>query len=148
MIRPFQPQDASACCRIIHACLETDASYPLELRARIRDQERPQSMIERAALFYVAVCESEGRILGFAGLDLNEIRLLYVDPGSQRLGIGRLLLGHLIAMVPSTLFSEIFVYSTLGAAGFYRSCGFRNKGPFAFDLGGVSLQTVFMSLDR
>ncbi len=146
MIRQFQPQDASACCRIIHACLENDTSYPVELRARIRAQETPQSMMERAARFYVAVCEYEDRIPGFAGLDLNEIRLLYIDPAYQRRGFGRLLLEHIMAMVPGALFPEIFVYSTVGAADFYRSCGFIDKGLFAFDLGGLSLPTIFMSM--
>jgi GNAT superfamily N-acetyltransferase len=146
MIRPFQPADASACCRIIHDCLEADASYPSALRSKIRAGETAQSMRERAELFYVAVYEEESRVLGFAGLDMNEIRLLYVAPDSQHRGIGRSLFEHIKAMVPSAMFPEIFVYSTLRASGFYRSCGFKDKGPFVFDLGGESLQTVFMTL--
>ena len=146
MIRPFQPEDASACCRIIHACLEADASYPSALRAKIRAGETAQSMRERAELFYIAVYEEENRILGFAGLDMNEIRLLYVAPDSQRRGIGRSLFEHIKAMVPGAVFPEIFVYSTIGASGFYGACGFKDKGPFVFDLGGESLPTVFMTL--
>jgi GNAT superfamily N-acetyltransferase len=146
MIRPFQPEDASACCGIIHACLEADASYPSALRSKIRAGETAQSMMERAVLFYVAVYEEENRILGFAGLDMNEIRLLYVAPDSQHRGIGRSLFEHIKAMVPGAVFPEIFVYSTIGASGFYGACGFKDKGPFIFDLGGESLQTVFMTL--
>jgi GNAT superfamily N-acetyltransferase len=146
MIRPFQTEDASACCRVIHACLEADTSYPAALRSKIRAGETPQSMAERAALFYVAVYEEEARIPGFVGLDMNEIRLLYVNPGSQRRGIGRSLFTHVLAMVPGALFSEIFVYSTLGAVGFYESCGFKNKGRHDFDVAGEPLPTVFMSL--
>jgi GNAT superfamily N-acetyltransferase len=146
MIRPFQPEDASACCRIIHACLEADASYPSGLRAKIRAGETAQSMRERAALFYIAVYEEENRILGFAGLDMNEVRLLYVAPNSQHRGIGRSLFEHIKAMVPVAVFLEIFVYSTIGASGFYRACGFKDKGPFVFDLGSESLPTVFMTL--
>ena len=93
MIRPFRPEDASACCAIIHACLEADASYPPALRGKIRASETPQSMKERAKLFYIAVYEEEDRILGLAGLDMNEIRLLYVSPDSQRRGIGRVAFG-------------------------------------------------------
>jgi hypothetical protein len=48
-------------------------------------------------------------------------------------------------MVPGTLFPDLFVYSTLGAVGFYESCGFKNKGPFVFDADGIPLPTVFMS---
>ena len=146
MIRPFQPEDAFACCRIIHACLDADASYPSALLSKIRAGETAQSMRERAALFYVAVYEEENRLLGFAGLDVNEIRLLYVAPDSRHRGIGRSLFEHIKAMVPSAVFPEIFVYSTIGASGFYGACGFKDKGPFVFDLGGESLPTVFMTL--
>ena len=146
MIRPFQPADASACCRIIRACLEADASYPSALRSKIRAGETAQSMRERAELFYIAVYEEESRVLGLAGLDMNEVRLLYVAPDSQRRGIGRSLFEHIKAMVPGAMFPEIFVYSTIGASGFYGACGFQDKGPFVVDLGGESLQTVFMAL--
>ena len=146
MIRLFRPEDASACCSIIRACLEADASYPSALRAKISAGETAESMKERAELFYMAVYEEENRILGFAGLDMNEIRLLYVAPDSQHRGIGRSLLEHIKTMVPGAVFPEIFVYSTIGAAGFYGACGFIDKGPFVFDLGGESLPTVFMTL--
>jgi GNAT superfamily N-acetyltransferase len=77
---------------------------------------------------------------------MNEIRLLYVAPDSQHRGIGRSLFEHIKALVPGAMFREIFVYSTIGASGFYRACGFQDKGPFIFDVGGESLPTVFMSL--
>jgi GNAT superfamily N-acetyltransferase len=146
MIRLFRPEDASACCSIIRACLEADDSYPSALRAKIRAGETAESMRERAELFYIAVYEEENRILGFAGLDMNEIRMLYVAPESQHRGIGRSLFEHLKTMVPDAMFPEIFVYSTIGASGFYAACGFKDKGPFVFDLGGESLPTVFMTL--
>lgn len=146
MIRQFHPEDASACSRILHDCLDENASYPPALLSRIRSGETPRSMTERAELFYIAVCEEEGRISGFAGLDLNEIRLMYVGPGSRRRGIGRLLLEHFKAMVPGGLFADIVVYSTVEAAGFYKSCGFSDRGPFVFDIDGIPLRTIFMTL--
>lgn len=103
-------------------------------------------MLERAACFYVAVYEETRRVLGFVGLDLNEVRLLYVDPGSQRRGIGHSLLEHVESMVPGTLFRDIFVYSTPGAVGFYQSGGFINKGQYVYDPGGLEMKTIFMSL--
>ena len=102
-------------------------------------------MMERARLFYVAVCQLKNEIVGVAGLDLNEIRLLYVSPAHQRLGIGRSLLEHIKAMVPGFMFSDIFVYSSRQAVGFYTACGFVEKGPCIFDLAGEPLQTVFMT---
>jgi GNAT superfamily N-acetyltransferase len=145
MIRQFQPEDAASCCRLIHACLDGDASFSFALREKIRSGETPPVMNERARLFYVAVCELENRIVGLGGLDMNEIRLLYVSPQHQRRGIGRALFEHLKAMVPGILFPDIFVYSTLQAVGFYKACGFMEKGPFCFDLAGEPLPTIFMT---
>jgi N-acetylglutamate synthase-like GNAT family acetyltransferase len=108
--------------------------------------ETPQNMNECARLFYVAVYEEENRILGIAGLDLNEVRLLCVLPERQRAGIGRALLDHIKTMAPGLLFADIFVYSSIQAAGFYKACGFSEKGAFAFNLGGETLPTIFMTL--
>jgi GNAT superfamily N-acetyltransferase len=146
MIRQFQSRDARPCCRLIHVCLESDASLAPALRQKIRCMETPQSMIERARLYYIAIFEDENRVVGVAGLDMNEIRLLCVLPDRQRAGIGRALIDHIKAMVPGTLFSDIFVYSSLQAVGFYKACGFAEKGPCGIDIGGETLPTVFMSL--
>jgi GNAT superfamily N-acetyltransferase len=145
MIRQFKPQDASSCCTLLLRCLERDFSYPPSLKQKILSTETSQSMVERAKTYYIAVYEEKDQILGLAGLDLNEIRLLYVSPEHQRQGIGRSLLAHLQAMVPQTLFSEVFVYSTKQAASFYKTCGFTDRGPHTFNLEGESLPTVFMT---
>ena len=145
MIRQFQHRDAASCSRLIHACLENDPSYSLTLREKMRRIETAEAMTERARLFYVAAFESQDEILGIAGLDMNEIRLLCVSPQHRRLGIGRALFEHIKAMVPGFLFSDIFVYSSRQAIEFYRACGFAEKGPFVFDVGGEQLQTIFMT---
>jgi ribosomal protein S18 acetylase RimI-like enzyme len=146
MIRQFQPQDAEACCRLIRACLENDRSLSPLLRGKLLNDETPQSISERAGLFYVAVYEEENTICGLAGLDLNEIRILCVSPEHRRAGIGRALLDHLVAMAPGYLFADVFVYSSIRAVGFYKACGFSDKGPCAFDIGGEVLSTVFMTM--
>jgi N-acetylglutamate synthase-like GNAT family acetyltransferase len=146
MIRQYQPEDAAACCRLIHACLEADPLLSCSLREKMFRLETPQRMNERAKLFYISVYESENQISGIAGLDMNEIRLIYVSPEQQRRGIGRALLNHLKPMAPAALFSDIFVYTTAQAAGFYKACGFVEQGPYFFDLGGESLPAVFLTL--
>ena len=145
MIRQFQPEDAAACCALIHACLAADSSISPVLRERLLSSETPQSMVERAKLFYVAVYQSGGGISGVAGLDLNEIRLLCVSPERRRNGIGRLLLQHLQSMVPSLLFPDVFVYSSVQGREFYRACGFLEQGPVNFNFGCDELPTFFMT---
>jgi N-acetylglutamate synthase-like GNAT family acetyltransferase len=145
MLRKFRPEDAPSCCQLIHDCLAGDPSISTAFREKLIAGETPQSMEERARLFYIAVCEREGRIAGLVGLELNEIRLLYVSPRYQRMGIGGLLIEHIKAMVPRSLFSDIFVYASLQSIEFYRACGFIDKGSFNFDVGGESLPTIFMT---
>ena len=107
--------------------------------------ESPDAVLERSRLFYVAVYESDSRISGIAGLDMNEIRILCVSPEHQRRGVGRLLLNHVVEMVPGILFPDVFVYAATGAVEFYKAAGFEEKGPMEFAFAGDTLQTVFMT---
>jgi len=145
MIRQFRPEDASHCCTLIRECLAEDSSISTVLRRKLQAAETPESTAERAKLFYVAVYEADSKILGIAGLDMNEIRLLCVMPGHRQRGIGRALLEHMLTMVPNILFPDIFVYSSLQGKPFYSACGFLEKGPVNFDFGGEQLRTSFMT---
>lgn len=146
MIRQFQAEDAESCCSMIRTSLAEDSSLSPGLREKFQAAETPAAMEERSKLFYVVVYESEGKILGVAGLDMNEIRLLCVSPESRRMGIGRALIGHLNAMVPGALFPDVFVYSSVEGRKFYSACGFLEKGMVRFDFGGEQILTYFMSL--
>jgi N-acetylglutamate synthase-like GNAT family acetyltransferase len=145
MIRQFQSADAAVCSQLIQACLRKDDSLSPLLRAKMLQHETPEKTLERNRLFYNAVYESENRIRGIIGLDMNEIRLLYVSPDQQHRGIGRALFDHIRSLTPSALFQDIFVYSSLPSVGFYRACGFKEKGPFPFNLDGSIIPTVFMT---
>jgi N-acetylglutamate synthase-like GNAT family acetyltransferase len=145
VIRSFRSEDAGSCCSLIHDCLAADTSLSIALRKKLLDSETPQAMEERSRLFYLAVYELESSIVGIAGLDLNEIRLLHVSPGRRRSGIGRSLFNHIAAMVPGGFFKEIFVYSSPSAVNFYKSLGFIEKGETIFDIEGEPLATVFMT---
>jgi GNAT superfamily N-acetyltransferase len=145
MIRQFYSQDAQSCCSLIHNCIDADPSLSASLREKLLESETPQSVEERARLFYVAVYESESRILGVAGLDLNEIRLLYVSPRHRRSGIGRALLKHIAAMAPKDFFKDLFVYSSTPAVDFYKSQGFIEEGPVLFNIDGEIIRTIFMT---
>ena len=145
MIRQFQAEDAQYCSELIQACIDRDPQVSAALREKLVRAESPQTMISRARLFYLAVHDSKEGILGVGGLDLNEVRLLYVSPDHQGKGIGSALLAHLESMVPPSLFADVFVYSTFAAVNFYRSHGFAPDGEFAFDFEGEQLITVFMT---
>jgi GNAT superfamily N-acetyltransferase len=145
IIRQYQPEDADPASNLARACLMLDPLMPPAVKEVLIRAESPAIMRERANLFYVAVCVVEGRIAGVAGVDMNEIRLLLVDPEHQHKGIGGLLLHHLESMVPSGLFRDIFVYSTPSAVGFYRVHGYQAGGEHTFHVGGCNIPTTFMT---
>ena len=143
--RQFRPEDARICSEILRANVEIDMDCPPDLRKSMLKAEVPDLMLERAALYYVAVCESDLGIVGVGGLDLNEIRFLAVSPLCRRLGIGRLILEHLEALVPPALFKDIFVYASPGAEGFYRASGYHAGGGETVEVHGHLVPTVFMT---
>ena len=143
--RQFRPADARICSEILRASVEIDTDCPPDLRKTVLTAEVPDLMLERAALYYVAVCESDLGIVGVGGLDLNEIRFLAVSPSCRGLGIGRLILEHLEALVPPSLFKDVFVYASPGAEGFYRACGYDAGGGETLEVHGHLVPTIFMT---
>lgn len=144
MIRQFRPEDARACFDLIRDCILQDTHTPSGTLEKLFHAESPESISGRARLYYLVVYELENDIAGVAGLDMNEIRLLFVAPDHQGEGIGRALLEHLEALVPPTLFKEIFVYSTLSGETFYSHCGYRCRGEHVFYVDDQPLPTRFM----
>ncbi len=143
-IRQFQSLDAGACNMIVRACLELDPLMPPMLKKELLRAESPVVMCERAGCFYVAVQLVEDNVAAVGGIELNEIRLLFVAPKHQRRGVGSSLLRHLETWVPCGLFSDIFVYSAPASAGFYQSHGYEPGGEHIFTIGGYSMPTIFM----
>jgi GNAT superfamily N-acetyltransferase len=145
MIRQFRAEDAEACCELVRACIRYDLELPETERLALLQAESPQNMRERGNLFYLAVYELESTVVGLGGLDMNEVRMLFVSPAYQRRGIGKEILEFLEGMVPPALFREVFVYSALSAASFYRARGYSEQGEHYFDWYGQRLTTVFMT---
>lgn len=144
-IRQFQPRDAAVCDLIVRACLELDPMMPPALKEELLRAESPRVMCDRANSFYMAVCLVQDTIAALGGVELNEIRLLFVAPEHQRQGIGGRLLNHLESWVPPDLFGDIFVYSAPGSAGFYLSQGYQPGGEHLFVAGRFSMPTIFMT---
>jgi GNAT superfamily N-acetyltransferase len=144
MIRQYRAGDAEACSTVVRECVAHDVTLDAALRRYLLEVETPQAMDRRAMLFYIAVFDGDAGVAGVGGLDMNEIRLLYVSPGAQRQGIGAAILKHLEEMVPPALFADVFVYSVPSAVGFYQAHGYRAGGDHTIEAGGHSIATVFM----
>jgi GNAT superfamily N-acetyltransferase len=144
-LRPFESRDAGGCMAIIRACIRADPLILASCREILLRSETEALMRERATLFYIAVWVRESRILALGGLDLNEIRMLFVDPEHQNERIGGALLAHMEGLVPAAVFRNVFVYAAAGAVGFYRKYGYESGGEHAFAVGSHTMLTVFMT---
>lgn len=79
---------------------------------------------------FAAVSPDDDRLLGFYSLVLDppELDLMFVADSAQGLGIGRLLVAHMLCEAREAGMSEVRVVSHPPAEGFYLSVGGRRTG--------------------
>ncbi len=119
-IRPYAAADWDAICRI------HDAARVEELRATVG----LEAFLELAAtheaegLFDgdVWVAELDGEIAGFLAGTSDEITWMYVEPALQRRGVGRALIGHVLARAMGPVRLEVLDGNP--ARVFYERLGF------------------------
>ena len=118
MIRRATRDDAGAVSRVFVRARDEMAYLP-----RIADEHRPLLggwFIDRNEIW---IAEQEV-VIGFLGLNGDEVSHLYVEPGLQSQGIGSALLDHAKGLRPQRL--ELWVFQENdGARGFYERHGFR-----------------------
>jgi GNAT superfamily N-acetyltransferase len=144
MIRPFQPGDAKACHAIFAACIELDPKIEPETKRRLIRLDSPVSFIIRSREYYTVVYEEGGKIWATGGVDMNEIRTVFVSPTHQRKGIGRELMGHLESRVDPERFDLFFLHASESAEGFYHRMGYRTVRTRVVRVDGSPLTTIYM----
>ncbi|MFB3825795.1 MAG: GNAT family N-acetyltransferase [Bryobacteraceae bacterium] len=133
MIRNAAPADAGAIARVHRRAVEQLCAghYPPE---QIRAWAVPRGLPpfeEVLARTLVLVYEREGAVAGFGQLDPEaaEIISLFVDPDRAGKGIGTALLAALEDAARRSGLKRLRLNSSLNAAGFYESRGYRREGP-------------------
>jgi len=105
--------------------------------------ELPSAQIAAGGVF---VAEQDGRIVGFAAIERRqdagiELDALFVDPSSQRQGIGRALVDYCADQARGLGASELRVVGNPHAAKFYAACQFEQIGEVTTRFGpGLSLR--------
>jgi len=78
----------------------------------------------------IVIAERDGAMRGVGSIhESGEIRLCYVLPGFQRIGVGRSLLDWLEAQARAWRLERVFLNSSLGARAFYERAAYRPSGP-------------------
>ena len=118
MIRRATSADAAAVSRVFVRARDEMSYLP-----RIADEHRPLLggwFIDRDEIWVA----EQGEIVGFFGLNGDELSHIYVDPGRQGRGIGTEMLERAKALRPQRL--ELWVFQkNEGARRFYERHGFR-----------------------
>ncbi len=140
LIRPSQPGDLPAITRI-YAWNVEHGTGTFELDAPSLDEmtRRRDDVLAKGLPWIVA--ERDGQVLGYAYGNHFRPRpayrfaiedSIYLDPAAQGKGIGRLLLGELIARCEAAggrqMFAVIGDSANAGSIGVHRACGFTDVG--------------------
>jgi GNAT superfamily N-acetyltransferase len=119
MIRRATRDDAAGISRLF-VCVRDEMAY----LPRIIDEHRPLLggwFLDRDEVW---VAEEDGVVIGFIGVNGDELTHINVDPAAQNRGVGGALLDHAKGLRPDRL--ELWVFQkNEGARRFYERHGFR-----------------------
>jgi ribosomal protein S18 acetylase RimI-like enzyme len=134
-IRLARTDDAGAIARMSRDCIETGLGWswrPQRVLMSIRDPN------------ILAIVSGEPRVQGFCltqfGDEIAHLTLLAVDPKCRRQGLGRQLVGWMIASARVAGIATVHVEmrtTNLSARAFYRTLGFEDAGVVAGYYRGV-----------
>jgi GNAT superfamily N-acetyltransferase len=103
--------------------------------ALLRHPDAIDLPLEQIAAGGVFVLEQDGAIVGFSAIlprddGDTDVDALFVEPGTQRRGVGRKLIDHCAEMARSMGSNALHVVGNIHAKQFYLSCGFTIVGTF------------------
>ncbi len=140
MIRPYIPAD---CEPLLDVWARAAARAHAFLPPSFLEAERvniPQVYLPIAETW---VWEADGRVVAFMSLLGNEVGALFVDPGFQRRGIGRALIGH-AQVRRGALEVEVFERNHHGRT-FYAGLGFEQICRSVHDQTGFELLRLMLA---
>jgi putative acetyltransferase len=149
IVRRASLDDAQAICdvhirSIRELCARDYTPQQIESWTRYKSADNyRRGMTERGEAIFVA--EIDGRIIGFASLEGDEITSVYVGPEGVGHGAGRALVEAAESHARDAGIEKIRLRSTLTSIGFYLHMGYRRDEDTIFTLrDGVELQCIWM----
>ncbi|MDB6098758.1 MAG: hypothetical protein QOK23_3544 [Gammaproteobacteria bacterium] len=112
--------------------------------ALLRHPDAIDMPVEQISAGGVFVLEQGGTIVGFSAIlprddGDTDLDALFVDPGTQRRGVGRTLLEHCAEVARSGGSNVLHVVGNTHAKQFYLACGFVIVGSFETRFGAALL---------
>ena len=142
--RPAEPSDAGAAIAVVRSsitelCVADHENDPAKLERWLQNKTDAHFCRWLADPDnFLVVAELAGAPCGVGSLHRSgDIRLFYVQPGKQGLGVGRALLGALEQRAQSWQLSELTLNSSARARPFYEHHGFTSTGEPTCGMGVV-----------
>ncbi|MFB6163047.1 MAG: GNAT family N-acetyltransferase [Halococcoides sp.] len=146
--RPADAADLLVCKRDAIVSIDHDRYDPSQLAAWAPDGRDLDAFDEAlsAEEYEVRVAETDDGVAGYAVLNraTGTIDAVFVDPESDRSGIGRQLVGVLETTASVAGLDEITVSASLNAAEFYAKLGYEPFEQTTRPFGNVALPVVRM----
>lgn len=125
-LREFLTTDLFAVKSLVHRTIAIcyPGHYCLEAVRFFANYHSEQAILQDAREGCTLVLDRAGRILGTGTLVGDEIKRLFIEPGLQRHGLGRLIMQRLEAKAMSLGIGTVRLDASLPAKAFYDSLGY------------------------
>ena len=145
-VRNFKPEDAEKSSQLIIQNLQRvlTQDYPNEAIEVLMPFFTPEELIEKSKHQYTIVGMLGNDLVGFATLDTDRVRGIFVDVARHGRGIGKKLMTELEAYAKEQRVKKIYLMSAISASGFYKKLGYRVVKHIDHDLGGMSIPELQM----
>jgi len=129
-LREFLTTDLFAVKSLVHRTIAVcyPGHYCLEAVRFFANYHSEQAILQDAKEGCTLVLDRAGRILGTGTLVGDEIKRLFIEPGLQRHGLGRLIMQRLESRAISLGIGTVRLDASLPAKAFYDSLGYTTLG--------------------
>lgn len=120
-VRSFEPEDAEKSSQLIIQNLQQVLiqDYPNEAIKALTPSFSPEALIEKSKHQFTIVGTLRNDLVGFASLDNDRVRGMFVDVARHRRGIGKKLMTALEAYALEQQVKKIYLMAAISASGFY-----------------------------
>ncbi|KAF1026477.1 MAG: hypothetical protein GAK37_02654 [Pseudomonas sp.] len=125
-VRFARPADIEAISQVILAALYASNArdYPIEVIAQVAANFTPQAVRELLKRRSVLVATYEQAVIATAALETDLVRSVFVSPGLQGRGVGRLLMHEIERLARESGVAALSVPSSVTAEAFYTRLGY------------------------
>lgn len=137
MIRLFRTSEVIQLSQMIHSTIESSYTgvYPARAVEFFKEYHSQNSILERDQLGDVVIVERDGVLIATGSLVKNEISGVFVRPGHQKHGFGKMIMAELEKRASERCCSEITLSVSLPSRRFYEGLSYEIAEFFQLDVG-------------